>query len=289
METDLMVWSIKNMKRKTFTFRGHQISYLDSGPSDAPVLLLAHANGYSAGTYRFYIESLAKDHRVLAIDFTGHGQSEPNLNFRNWFFFRNQLICLLEAEGVQKVTGIGHSLGGASHLLAAQKRPNLYEKVIALDPVILDWPVILFSYLREGSLAKGARSRRRVFKNKQTVRKAFRRLAIFSRWQDNIFEDYLESCFEQVHEGFRLLCPPEVEAKIFSSQSLKAFLRHMLFRGEAHILIPKEFEVCSPKIAKRITSRHPNSHYEELDKATHFFPFEESERTLDFIQRSLSM
>ncbi|TGK04963.1 alpha/beta hydrolase [Leptospira semungkisensis] len=275
------------MHRKTFQFQGIQLSYIDSGPKEKAPILIAHANGFAAGCYSYLIRELSSTHRVIALDFCGHGNSEPNMNWKNWFFLRDQVFALIEEENLQNIVGIGHSMGGASLLLSSQKRPGLFSKIFALDPVVLNITYTFLSLLFGNPLARGAIKRRREFKSLDLVRKAFRKTPTFSHWKDEIFEDYLKSCLKQEGDKWVLCCPPEMEAKIFTSLNPLAFLQYGKFTTETHITIPKEYEVCSPGSAKRIMKGNPNSSLELWENTSHFFPFELPERTLERILKRL--
>jgi len=47
--------------------------YSLAGPLDAPGLLMAHANGFAAGSYAPWLRMLARTMRVFAYDARGHG------------------------------------------------------------------------------------------------------------------------------------------------------------------------------------------------------------------------
>ncbi|PJZ69699.1 alpha/beta hydrolase [Leptospira perolatii] len=276
------------MKRKTFQFRNLQLSYIVSGPENSTPVLITHANGFSAGCYSYYIEKLSETHRVFALDFCGHGQSQVSLDWKEWTFFRDQILALIETEGLKNLVGIGHSLGGASQLLASYHSPQFYKKLIIMDPVILDPIAILLGKIFGRKLAKGALARRSEFASLDLIRKGYRRTPTFSRWDPKIFEDYLQSCFRQTENGKIILCcPPQLEAKIFSTASIRSLFQYRNIKTETHITIPEKYEVCSPKAARRIQSGNPNSSLEFWKGSTHFFPFEEPERTWDRIQRAL--
>ena len=49
---------------------------------------------------------------------------------------RDELIDEVEAKYDHPIIGLGHSSGAATTLLAAAKRPELFEKIILLDPVV---------------------------------------------------------------------------------------------------------------------------------------------------------
>lgn len=154
------------MFRKIFSFQRLNLSYIDTGSNSnsKQTIVLCHANGYSAFTYKFYIEALSKTHRVIALDFAGHGESDSTLEFKDWYFFRDQILKLIETENLQNIIGIGHSLGGASLLLSSYHSPEKFDKVIAHDPVILDFLKVTYSRLFHNPLAKVAIKRRREFK-----------------------------------------------------------------------------------------------------------------------------
>lgn len=275
------------MDRKTFNFRGIKLSYIDSGNKSLEPILIAHANGFSAGCYSYLIHKLSETHRVLALDFCGHGESEPNMEWNDWFFFRDQVLALIENEGLKNVVGVGHSLGGASLLLSSYKRPDHFRKIFAMDPVVLNLAYLLLALAFDTPLAKGAIKRRREFKDLTLVKKAFRKTPTFANWSDEVFEDYLRSCFKKEGDKWVLCCPPELEAKIFNSVSFLSLLQYRRIKTETHITIPRKYEVCSPSAAKRIIKGNPNSSLELWDDISHFFPFERPEKTLERIIQKL--
>lgn len=275
------------MQRKTFQFRGIRLSYIDTGGADKKTILIAHANGFSAGCYTYIIRNLSPEYRVIALDFCGHGKSEPSLDWKNWFFFRDQILALIETEGLKDVIGIGHSLGGASLLLSSYLKPSVFSKIFAMDPVVLNLPIVIATFFLGNPLAKGALKRRREFKDLNLVRKAFRKSPTFANWGKEQFEDYLESCLREEGEKWVLCCPPELEAKIFNSVNLESLGQYGKIKTEVHMTIPEKYEVCSPGAAKRIIKGNPNSSLEIWPGATHFFPFESPEKTLARIQARL--
>lgn len=274
------------MIEKTFTFQGLKLTYYDTETPGIPILI-AHANGYSAGCYRYYIENLKNQFRVLALDFSGHGKSESTLNFSSWYFFRDQILYLLEKElsPQEKAIGIGHSLGGASMLLSIKKKPNYFLKVIALDPVVLNIHISLLAKLIENPLAKAAKSRRKTFQSIQLIERAYRKFPAFSNWDEEIWKDYLKSCVRSTGNGkeVELCCDPILEAKIFSLSSFRVLFNYYHITGEVHVAIPKKYEVCSPLMGKILTYWNPKSTLEIWEGASHFFPFEWKEKTLQYI------
>ncbi|MCW7474816.1 alpha/beta fold hydrolase [Leptospira levettii] len=278
------------MKLKSFRYKNWDTAYLDS-ETPGSTLVFCHANGYSAGCYQYYYERLKKHCRVIAPDFIGHGRSAFTLDFQNWNVFRDQILSLLDHESVNKTTIIGHSLGGASSLLAAKKEPKRFTKVLAMDPVILGWKLILLSKFLENPLAKGAKKRRTHFKSIELVRRSFRKFPAFANFEPSIFEDYLNSCFIPTghDDEVKLCCDPRVEAKIFGHAHFHVFKNFYGIKTENHIAIPESYEVCSPKYANLLTKVHPNSDVTIFPGFTHFFPFERPVETWNWMKRCLEI
>ena len=107
-------------KRKFFIFQNLNLSYLDSETQSEQIILITHANGYSAECYSYLIESLRDKYRVIALDFAGHGQSESFYDFTSWDFLRDQILALIEHEKLGNIISIGHSMGGSSVLRASK-------------------------------------------------------------------------------------------------------------------------------------------------------------------------
>lgn len=277
------------MIEKQFSFRNLNLTYYDS-ETPGRTVVFAHANGYSAHCYRVYWEKLIPNYRVIGLDFAGHGKSEFTLDFDNWFFFRDQILELLTKElpTGEKAIGIGHSLGGASTLLSLKEAPEIFHKAIAFDPVVIGWRMTTLAKIFGNPLAKGALSRRKKFQSLKLVERAFKKFPAFAHWDEEIWQDYLSSCFQSTEDGqVELCCDPQVEAKIFSLSSYRVFMKFYGIKGESHLVIPEKYEVCSPRLAKLITKRNPSSSMEVWSEASHFFPFEWKEKTWQFIETKL--
>jgi pimeloyl-ACP methyl ester carboxylesterase len=107
---------------------GLNVHYKDTGPKDAPVVLLLHGFGSSLQTWDVWAAQLEKDYRVIRLDLPGFGLTGPSP--LHDYSERGDLATLthfVDQLGVASYSIIGHSMGGkmAWSLAAADaKRVN---------------------------------------------------------------------------------------------------------------------------------------------------------------------
>jgi len=120
------------------------------GPPDDPVrlyykeegkgspLLLIHGFGASSYTWRHIAPELAREHRVIAVDLKGFGQSDKPFDERYSVFDQADLLAqLIVDKKLHNLTLVGHSFGGGvALLLALRDDPRLHGRVSKL--VLLD-------------------------------------------------------------------------------------------------------------------------------------------------------
>lgn len=104
-----------------------------SGPDEAPPLLLVHGWPQHWWCWRRVIGPLAENHRVLVPDLRGHGWSERPARGYEKDRLAADLLALLDALGLDRVTWIGHDWGAYCGFLAALRSPERLERMLALS------------------------------------------------------------------------------------------------------------------------------------------------------------
>ncbi|NGO76550.1 alpha/beta fold hydrolase [Streptomyces sp. YC504] len=141
------------------TARG-RLAHTVSGPETAPPVILVHGRGADRRDWTDIAAELAADHRVYALDLTGHGLSDWPGTY-SFAGFRDDLRAFIEDRGLAGASVIGHSMGGAAAWLLAQERPELIGRLVIeeapamvpLEPrrgpaqrpdgaLDFDWPVV---------------------------------------------------------------------------------------------------------------------------------------------------
>lgn len=114
--------------------QGLDTSYVDSGGSGAPVLLV-HGLSSSLGFWDKQVEALsARGYRVLALDLPGYGASgRPDAPLTPpWY--AAFVADFLATVGAPRATVVGHSMGGQISLWLALERPEVVHKLVLAAP-----------------------------------------------------------------------------------------------------------------------------------------------------------
>ena len=114
------------------TIHGHERAYVKVGKG--PVLLLLHGLACDHTTWLPVIEGLARHYTVIAPDLLGHGQSaKPRADY-SVGGYANGMRDLLTVLDIDKVTVVGHSLGGGVAMQFAYQFPERTERLILVAP-----------------------------------------------------------------------------------------------------------------------------------------------------------
>jgi len=247
-----------------------------------PVLHFAHANGFPPGTYRRLIGELTKRHHVVSMSARPLWPDSNPVGLRDWSLFAEDLRAELNSRGLRGIVGVGHSLGAVTSLLAAASDPELFSAVVAVDPLVftgahsLFWGAAKAVGLGERlSLVRGARRRRELWSDRSEARTTYSSKKVFSSWDPEVLDDYLEAGMIDLPQGgVRLLYPREWEARIFSvaPHNLWAQLRRVL---APTLFVQGEHSDTFLDAARvRVEKELPASRTAVVADSSHFLPME---------------
>lgn len=194
-----------------------------AGP-DAPVLLFSHATGFHGLVWRAMAASLTDRFRCLAIDYRGHGVAEtPETIDFDWRGFGDDCVAVLDSPllpaGVA-VHGVGHSMGGAALVLAADRRPEALRSLWLYEPIVPP-PGALLSGDGPNPLAESAIRRRATFPSLEAAYDNYASKPPLNQLRADALRDYVEGGFAPVPDGagdgggVALRCRPAWEAATF--------------------------------------------------------------------------
>jgi pimeloyl-ACP methyl ester carboxylesterase len=110
----------------------------EHGNPDGPVVLFLHGITSSTSTWDWVVPELAATHRVLRLDFRGHGQSGRAPGTYHFPSYLADAISVCEQVAGKPCVVVGHSLGGGTAAALAQQRPDLVVGVLLEDPALFD-------------------------------------------------------------------------------------------------------------------------------------------------------
>src|SRR6478736_6108272 len=110
------------------TIHGHRRAFRIAGAG--PALLLIHGVGDNSTTWSTVHSMLAQRFTVIAPDLLGHGQSDKPRADYSVPAYANGMRDLLSVLDVERVTVIGHSLGGGVAMQFAYQFPHLVDRLI---------------------------------------------------------------------------------------------------------------------------------------------------------------
>ncbi len=114
---------------------GMRLHLRDSGPRDAPTVIMIHGFGGSLHSWEPWAQALSVDHRVIRFDLPGSGLSAPDPS-GNYTDTRSMhlLIALMDRLGIARASIVGHSIGGRIAWTFAATHPERVDKLVLVAP-----------------------------------------------------------------------------------------------------------------------------------------------------------
>jgi len=114
---------------------GIRLHVRDSGPKDAPAVILIHGFGASLHTWEPWAAVLSADRRVIRLDLPGSGLSSPDPtgDYRDARTL-DVLLALLKRLGVERASLVGNSIGGRIAWTFAAAHPDRTDRLVLISP-----------------------------------------------------------------------------------------------------------------------------------------------------------
>lgn len=255
----------------------------EMGGSGRP-LLLSHATGFHGYCYLPIADQLAEQFTSYAFDYRGHGDtSRPDDWAVDWERYGDDCVAVarkIAPEG--GLIGFGHSMGGAGLLMAAHRDPDLFDLIVAFEPIVFPTDADR-STSQPSPLVEGARRRRQSFDSFEAAIKNYSSKPPMSHFDPDVVRLYVGHGFRPAPEGVRLKCDPEHEARTFETGGTHT-LWDLLPQITTRVIVVAGGDKMGPgEVAPLIADRLPNSLYIEQPDSNHFGPFIDPSGTADLI------
>jgi pimeloyl-ACP methyl ester carboxylesterase len=203
---------------------GVQVTVHDfAAPGSAgPTVLAAHATGFHGMVWQPMADQLAESTgaRVIAPDMRGHGATAlPDGVVLDWDGFADDVLAVIDALGLDRPIGVGHSKGGAALLRAEARRPGTFAGLWCFEPVVFP-PEFGRARNDDNPLAAGALRRRDFFDSALDARANYGSKPPMGSFDPRVLDAYVDHGLEPVDPTdptgpVRLRCRPEVEAETY--------------------------------------------------------------------------
>lgn len=117
----------------TVRANGIRQNFIDAG-NGAPVVLL-HGFPETNYAWRHQIPVLAANHRVIAPDLRGYGETEKPATGYDKRSMAQDIVALLDTLGIDKVALVGHDRGARVATRLAKDHPQRVDRLMVMDNV----------------------------------------------------------------------------------------------------------------------------------------------------------
>lgn len=273
------------------------IPFQDFGGS-GPLLHFAHANAYPPGSYRQFLEPLTSQYHVLAVEHRPLWPGSDPSELTRWELIADDLIAFFDQENLRGAIGVGHSLGGVATLMAAVKRPELFQKLVLVDPVFLEprWLEAAKTATREEMmqfpLVQSAVRRRDQWESVEDVFARYRPKKVFAGLSDEVLWDFVRSGTRPCDphdpaQGVTLTYPKLWEAQIYATLP-------QVWEPLPHLTQPiigiraANSDTLSKKAWQLWQDTLPHGTYIELPNTGHLLPLEKPRELADLVLSHLA-
>jgi pimeloyl-ACP methyl ester carboxylesterase len=262
---------------------------------NGPVVHLAHANGFPPGTYRLLAEALNERYHVLALPSRPLWPDSRPESAPDWRPLADDLVEGLDELGLRGIAGIGHSLGAVLTMWAAIRRPDLFQAIVLIEPVILPpawlWGLRVARRLgleQKQPLVQGALQRHRTWPSRKAAFDHYREKPLFARWSDDALWAYVESALRPGQDGlFELAYPPEWEAHIFGTAPTDIWSDVAHLETPSLVIRGEMSRTFRPAAQARMARLLPAAKFITIPEAGHLVPSERPAETAAAILRFL--
>jgi len=281
--------AVAGVRHRDVEVGGVRLHVAEAG--EGPPLLLLHGWPQHWWCWRHLIAPLAEDHRVLAPDLRGWGWSDAPPGDYAKATFAADVLGLMDAEGIEAATVIGHDWGGYTAFLLALEHPERVERLLALDmpppwagppqPRHLALPLLASYQVLIGTPVVGPRV---LTAGNGTVRTLIRAgSGRGMRWSDAELDAYADVLREPARAEASSAC-----YRTFLTRELPRSLRDGHRPGD--LAVPTLLAMGGESVLQRIVGPRPsrNLRVTTIEGAGHFLPEERPEQVLELARAFLA-
>ena len=253
-----------------------------------------HANGFPANSYEIFLNQINSNYDIIKFSLINN----KYLNIKDWNPFHIDFVNSIDRNA--KIIGIGHSIGGNIVLRSAITNPNLFSKIILLDPtlfvprIIFFWKLAIYFNIHDyiHPWVKATLKRKMIFKDFNSMFESYRNKDVFQKINDKNLSIYIKALTKENNDGKRtIIYPKELEYQIYRTSLIAD---SYIWKNIKTIQIPtliirsKKSNAFLKSSSNKIKKINKNIKIIELDNCTHLFPLEIPESISNPINKFLN-
>lgn len=211
------------------TVEGARIAYRAWGKPGGPVAVLVHGGAAHAGWWDFIGPLLTDHHRVVALDLSGHGDSDRRESYKleTW---AAEVMAVARQESDAKPAVFGHSMGGFVALTAAKLFGGELTGVVAIDSPVREMSPEAKAWVEAGTHPPD----NKVYPTRDVILSRFRTLPEDDASQDYIRDHIAAGSIKEVDGGWTWKFDPAIflRSRMEPEDLAQAACNVALFRGE---------------------------------------------------------
>jgi len=265
---------------QTSPLNGNQARYTQLSDKGSEALFYP-ANGFPIGSYRQFLEPLSATYKLTGLSLRACWPDiAPPPTQPNWEMYAHDLIAFIEQHYDQPIVGIGHSQGATGNIMAAAQRPDLFSKLILIEPANVSPLLETFFHLTALSIKKrydplkSAFAKREIWDSREAFFEANRKVNAFRRISDEVIQDFANYGLEKIEGGrFRMVFPPLWEASNYARpRSVLRYLKKIelpvqVIAGKPSLFFTEQMRTKWKKLLPQATFSVENAY-------GHLFPLE---------------
>ena len=252
-----------------------------------PTVLVSHATGFHGRCYLPLARHLPGRH-LVAFDYRGHGDTphpDAPVDWQRYADDAEAMAGRLVDEQGSPIDAFGHSMGGACLLIVALRRPELFRRIVAYEPIVFPPP------LRDADhagnvMSEGARRRRANFPSYEAAIENYSSKPPLRGFTPEALDSYVRHGFRQGPDGtVHLKCTNHIESETFAMGAVHDTWDHLPGIETEVVVVCGRMEPFQPSsLAAGIAERLPHGRLVQRDDLDHFGPMthpDEVARLLD--------
>lgn len=209
MSSDTPAWFADALARPydldEVTVDGARISYRAWGKPGQPVAVLVHGGAAHAGWWDYMGPLLSDYHRIIALDLSGHGDSDHRKSYSldTW---AEEVLAVARQESDARPIVFGHSMGGFVALTAAKRFGDELAGAVAIDSPVRELSPEARAWIEAGKHVPG----NKVYPSREVILGRFRTLPEDDASQDYARDHIAAGSIKEVEGGWTWKFDPQI-------------------------------------------------------------------------------